>query len=277
MRHEEEGTLLAYLDGELVGDTAGGVEAHLTACDACRESAERLRGERTQVRAALESVPVDAGAAALRVRERLRARHPELAAPVATPRVAPRVTPARSTPPRRQPAGTPVRWRLRTRLLQAAVLVLFVSGGAAALVPGSPLRRWLEGGAVASPESAPLRIDAPAPLATQSAQVSLGATAVGGRLRVAVELPAGTDLRVVFVDGERATVTADAATRFRSAEGVLEAEVPGGPVRVELPRGAEDVSLTVGGELYVRVRNGEVQSTVPAADSSDAEISFRIR
>jgi hypothetical protein len=90
-------------------------------------------------------------------------------------------------------------------------------------------------------------------------------------------LPAGTDLRVVFVDGERATVFADPGTRFRSADGSIEADVTGGSVRVELPRGAMDASLTVGGEPYVRVRNGEIQTTVPAADSSAAEISFRIR
>jgi hypothetical protein len=94
---------------------------------------------------------------------------------------------------------------------------------------------------------------------------------------VSLNLPPGTDLRVVLVEGDRATLFANPNTRFRSADGVLEATVPAGPVRVELPRGEVDVSLEVGGRLYVRAHNGDLLLGAPATDSSDAEFSFRIR
>src|SRR5262245_28777575 len=84
MSHEEDGRLMAYLDGELSTADAGAVESHLGTCTDCAGSAARLQGERTRVRAALPGMDVDASAAAKRVRERL-AREAPLAAPSRTP------------------------------------------------------------------------------------------------------------------------------------------------------------------------------------------------
>jgi hypothetical protein len=124
-------------------------------------------------------------------------------------------------------------------------------------------------------EAAPALQRAPAPEADPP-PVSLSAPA-NGSLRVVLDLPPGTELRVSFVEVDRATVFAAPDTRFTRATGLLEAAVPEGPVRVELPRGAADVSLVVGGELYLRIQNGRFEMPVPATDSSNAEFSFRIR
>ena len=286
MKHEEDGRLMAYVDGELVAEDARAVEIHVGDCPDCALATSRLRAEKARVRSTLSAVDVDVAAASRRVRERLRQRTRAAAdessrlrqsAASSHPRPA-TVSPAqpRAVPSARgRASGFPRRWILRTRTLQAALFVLFMAGGAAALVPGSPLRRWLQrDGSEAA--STPARMQAPVEVAPLP-QSSVSAVPAGGRLRIVLELPAGTELRVVPVNGERATVFADTETRFTSAEGVIEAAVTGGAVRVELPRGAGDASLEVNGQLYVRAQGGELRFTVPAADSSDAEVSFRIR
>jgi hypothetical protein len=253
---------MAYLDGELAPSDARAVEAHLGACAVCAREAEGLRGGRDRLRAALHDPAADAEAraAAPRVRERLRRRS---SAPYPVP------------PARRPPASRPLPWARRSRILQAALFVLFLAGGASALVPGSPLRRWIEGSS-APQERAPAPLSPP-PQAAEAPQVSLSAAPAGGALRVVLDLPSGTELRVSLVDDGRATVFAAPDTRFRSAEGLLEASVAQGSVRVELPRGGTDVSLEVGGEVYLRIRDGRLDLPVPATDSSAAELSFRIR
>jgi hypothetical protein len=279
MRHEEDGRLMAYVDGELFAEDARAVEAHLGRCPDCALATSRLRTERGRVQSALPEVDVDAGAAYRRVRERLRQHEEAGKANRAggTDSVhsrAPTPLPQRAAPSR----GT-VGWLRRTRALQAALFVLFMAGGAAAVMPGSPLRRWLvgPGSDTVEPEAATVRMQASEEAAPAPEPVSISAAPSGGRLRVSLQLPAGTELRVVLAEGERATVTANPDTRFTSAEGVLEAAVSGGPVRVEFPRGAANASLEVNGELYVSAQGGDVRFTAPAADSSDAEVSFRIR
>jgi hypothetical protein len=280
MKHEEDGRLMAYVDGELLAEDAHAVENHLGRCADCALATSRLRNEKERVRRALSDVDVDAGAAYRRVGDRLRQSR---AGAVGNPsRDADPVRSRGSAIPARARPGAArgvASWLRRTRALQAALFVLFMAGGAAAVMPGSPLRRWLVGSAdeAVAPASAPARLQAPEAAAQAAEPVSLSAAPSGGRLRVALELPAGTELRIVLAEGERATVSANPDTRFTSAEGVLEAVVSGGSVRVEFPRGAADASLEVNGELYVRAQGGDVRFTAPAADSSDAEVSFRIR
>jgi hypothetical protein len=81
----------------------------------------------------------------------------------------------------------------------------------------------------------------------------------------------------VFVDGERATVHANPDTQFLSGDGLIRGTVLSGPVRVELPRAAADVSLEVGGQPYLTMQNGQVTFSAPAADSTDAKFTFRIK
>jgi anti-sigma factor RsiW len=258
MKHEDEGRLMAYVDGELARADADAVEAHLGRCTECARSATRLRAEEERIRRGLSQV--DVASAQRRVRERLlgHARGP------------------RAAPPHRAPVRRP-HWLRRNYALQAALFVLFLAGGASALVPGSPLRRLLERESDGDPSPPPALTPQSEEAAVALEQVSVSAAPAAGRLRVSLNLPPGTDLRVVLVEGDRATLFANPNTRFRSADGVLEATVPAGPVRVELPRGEVDVSLEVGGRLYVRAHNGDLLLGAPATDSSDAEFSFRIR
>jgi hypothetical protein len=271
MIHEEEGRLMAYVDGELAGHERASVETHLGGCADCARTTSRLRAERSALSSALERVDADGAAAARRVREQLAQLGPS-AAPNRP------ATPGRAAGPTRPPRKLPLYAWLQRRGLQAALFVLFVAGGASALVPGSPLRRLIERGGgtpATAPTAAPEAEFAPARMETL--QVTISAVPVAGRLRVSLQLPAGTALSVALTDADRATLFADPSSRFTSSDGLLQAEVLSGTVRVELPRGAADVSLEVGGQLYVRVQNGRAQLTMPAADSSDAELTFRIR
>ena len=265
MSHEEDGRLMAYLDGELPAEDTRAVESHLGSCAACAASAARLRSERTRLSAALVHADVGAGAAARRVRERLGQQHPA---------VAPSGFPMRTAHPARRPS-----WIRRSRALQAALFVLFVAGGASAVMPGSPLRRWLDrGGPPTAPTSSPTAtLQAPAEAAPPPAQGSITGLPAAGELRVTLELPPGTELTVVFVDGERGTIHANPDTNFLSADGLIGGTVHSGPVRVELPRAAAVVSLEVGGQPYLEMQNGQVTFRAPPVDSTNATFTFRIR
>lgn len=265
MSHEGEGRLTAYVDGELSAAEAEAVERHLSACVACRGDADALRSGRQRVRAALSDHELDRATveAARRVRARLAAR-PHGAGP-------------RSTGSAGRSAALPLVWASRSPLLKAALFVLFIAGGAAALVPGSPLRSWIEGGGSEPAEAPPAIVPQMEEARPEAAQAVLSARPANGSLRVSLDLPDGTDLRVTFVDGDRAMLFAQPETRFTSGEGILEATVTGGSVHVQLPRGVPEVSLLVGGEVYLTMQSGRFDLTVPAVDSSDAELSFRIR
>jgi hypothetical protein len=165
-------------------------------------------------------------------------------------------------------------------VLQAALFVLFVAGGASAVMTGSPLHRWLVGGAApAAPTSAePATLQAPAAeVAPPPAQGSITGRPAAGKLRVTLELPPNTELTVVFVDGDRGTIHANPDTNFLIADGLIGGTVHSGPVRVELPRAAADVSLEVGGQPYLQMQNGQVTFRAPPADSTDATFTFRTR
>lgn len=57
MTHPEETRLQDYVDGLLPGDVAREVEAHLAACDACRDRVERLRELMGELRALPREIP----------------------------------------------------------------------------------------------------------------------------------------------------------------------------------------------------------------------------
>jgi hypothetical protein len=59
------------------------------------------------------------------------------------------------------------------------------------------------------------------------------------------------------------------------SDGLLEA-TSAGPVRVDVPRTVPEVSLEVGGQLYLRVRGGLLDVIAPTTGRSDTQASFRI-
>jgi anti-sigma factor RsiW len=272
MSHPAEGTLQAYLDGELPRADRAEVERHLEGCAPCRDAAEGLR-------AAAASLT---GALAL------------LDRPAPTERAL--------------AAASRQRWRRWVGvdagqvLRRAAVLVLGVATVASATVPGSPVRGWiaglLHGGA---PASAPAggsvaaggpggATGVPAPAAgAPEAGAAPDASAAGvsvlpelGRVRVVLTAPS-PDLRIrVRLSDDpysdvRATGLASGA-RFRTGPGRVEVSGAGaGEVEVVIPRGARSAVVEVDGRAYFRKDGEGIRLLAPASDSSDSEVVFTVR
>lgn len=273
MTHQDEGRLMAYLDGELAAGDARAVEEHVERCTPCRDALAAVREGRAVVREALALA--DSPAPAGRVRAAVLARAGAVGSPPYAPPWPGRPGEPRSSGDPRRWAGARAAWAQRGRLAQAAVLVLLLAGGAAALVPGSPLRRWVTELAVseapAPAESVATTAEEPDP------EVMVRVGSAGGRIRILLqELPTGTEVLVRLVEGDRAAVFAPQGARFSSGDGLLEAEVPRGPVRVEIPRAVAEVSLRIGDRIYLTARAGSVEVAAPTAERTGTEIQFRV-
>jgi len=265
VKHEDIGRLMAYLDGELPMGDAASVEAHVGSCADCADALQALRAEGRSLRLALGTLDRDAALAGAAAGERVRARLAERTRPTLRRAGAP-------SPTLHQP-----RWRLRSRTLQAAALVLLMAGGVSALViPGSPLRHWLEGGPTVEKAAPAAEIMAFPEPEEELPRVGVRTASSGGRIRIALELPSGTSLRVTLVQGDTAAVFAPQGAGFRQADGLLEASATSGPVHVEVPLGADYASLAVGERLYLSVQEGRAELGVPAESRSGTEILFRI-
>lgn len=224
--HLEEGRLQAYLDGELAD--AREVEAHLDACPECRARVEELHrlGERAdRALARLETGRPDVEAALWEVRRRRAARR----------------------------AGAH-----RRRLAAAAVVVLTLGAGAAAAMPGSPIRGWIEAWLAPTEEPVPAAVPAVDPAAVPE-DAGVLVDLVDGAVTVRFHgVPAGALLEVRFVEGARAGVYAPSAARFETAAGRVDVhlEGDGDVLRVELPRDAARAEVLVEGESVFRWAEG---------------------
>lgn len=260
MPHPIDGVLLAHMDGELEPEEETRVRAHLQSCAECSRRLDLLRQEAERFSNALLALddaastladpgPLPVGAAAAR---------------------------GESRPFRR--SG----WSLA----RAAGLVLVLAGGAAALVPGSPVRDWLGELLTESVEPPAERIEV-APEGTPPVESEvLGPSAIsvapdGGRLIVKLRgFPRESNVHVRLADTDRAAVRVEGAAtspRFITGPGLL--EVVGteeGDVWVELPRSATDAVVLVGGEAAVRIRDGQVRILRPLLDSLREEVVFRV-
>jgi hypothetical protein len=213
--HPDDGQFQAFLDGELSLDRANVVERHLLRCPDCRERVAALQESESQVGKALRLLDpaTDMDSARWEARRRWAAR--------------------RSA-------------SYRKRLAAAAVAILFLGAGAAAAMPGSPVRAWLAGdgptpgSAVASEE--------------RGAAVSIGL--VDGRARL--ELERGVRLELRAGTGERMLVEAPAGGAFDTGSGWVRVTGHGSeePVRLELPGPPHGVEVRVGGDLRLEVVDG---------------------
>jgi anti-sigma factor RsiW len=266
MAHGDLGQLTAYLDEQLPADEIGSVQRHVGDCPECQRDVERLTAQKERMRAALASLDVEvvgAHAALARAAAHLRQRRT-----AASP-------PAVAGPPR---ARSTIRriFASRRHLLRAAMFVLFIAGGVSALVPGSPLRRMLGGEAADAPqEVTPAIAPSSPPQAERAPELRVRAAAAGGRLRVALQMAPGSELVVSLVDGDSAAVMVPVDANVSGSDGLLEA-TSAGPVRVDVPRTVPEVSLEVGGQLYLRVRGGLLDVIAPTTGRSDTQASFRI-
>jgi hypothetical protein len=259
-KHLDEGTLQALLDGELDAPDRAAAEAHLAACAECAGELRALSALEERLGALLGQA--DAPAPVAQAQMRFRSR--------------------------RAAAGHHQRFggEARRALLRAAALVLGLAGVAAASVPGSPVRAWIEETVLPAeqpvqqpvaqqPEAAP----APAPVAEAPAGVSIRPR--GGSVRVVLTGAApGLSVRARLVEGEHAEVFATGAARgarFRTSPGTIEVAGAGaGEVTVGLPRGARTATVEVNGRVYVAKEGGALRVTAPVADPASPEAVFRV-
>jgi hypothetical protein len=240
-----EGTLQALLDGALPPGERPAAEAHLAACGECAAAARELRAlnERAGALLARGDVPAPVAQAQMSLRAR-RARQSH--------------------------------WGdARRALLRAAILVLGVAGVAAAAVPGSPVREWIEETVLpAKKETLPSAGRAPVPPPRQAAAPAAASGVSirpdGGAVRV-VLTGASPRLRVTWrlVDGDRATVLARggarSGARFRTAPGRIEVVGAGaGEIEVEIPRMARSATVEVNGRVVVAKDGDSLRELAPA-------------
>lgn len=275
MDHAVEGSLQAYLDGELEGSAAAELNRHLSGCDVCASELDALRAISGRAGAALALLDT-ASAPMLRAQAALAAvrRGDEAQAQPAFPTV---------------PAARGIRLGGRS-FAKAAMLLLALAGAGAAAIPGSPVRRalentiarvaqWIGGdeapGVVAAPE-APAAPAVPAP-ELNSARV----WPTEGRIRVILHRPAGeVDVEVRFTDSPQVSVDTEmteGAVGFRSGGGRLEVSGMGaGRVLVQLPHDMVSATVEAGGQIYVYMQDDELRGNGPAAGVRGEAVNFRI-
>lgn len=262
MTHATDGTLLAYVDGEIGDSAAAELSGHLAACAECARELQELRRLSAVTHEALDVLA--APAPMLRAQAALAAERARL---------------------ERRPSSL---FRLGARgLARAAMLLLALAGAAAAAVPGSPVRRALEttiarvsqmlNGEAEAP--APVAPPAPADVALERSRMAI--MPAGGRVRVVLHAPAGpVDVVVRLVSAQRATVetaTPDNDVRLRSAAGRIEViGLATGQVLIEVPAGVPSATIEVGGMVYVYKEGRALQLSGPAGSDRGDEVRFRI-
>lgn len=266
MNHTDEGLLQAYIDGEVTDEAKASIVAHLGACAECDRELAELRVAATSFRSAMSVMNKDGDLAA--ARERVMRAH-KAVIPMESRRGLQRVA-----------AGS---------LARAAALVMLIAGGAAAMIPGSPLRRWIGASierisnAIAPAPSAPPVVTATAPAEVTREMVPGAETSiapVNGRVRVNVFATAGGgQLSVRLVDGDRASVQADSsahAVAFRSAPGRIEILNLGtSDAVIELPRSLRGAAIDVNGKPFYVKEGDVVRVTGPVVRRTDSEVVFQ--
>jgi hypothetical protein len=247
--HLDEGQLRALLDDEL--DVQAEARRHLTSCRACTDRLERVEARRRTVASALAAL--DTAAPSADAREAIRKRAG----------LEPRVTGAEA-------GVSPA----RLSFAKAAMIVLFLgAGGAAAALPGSPIRAWLS-----------VRTDATSSDAVES-QLAQPVEPAGVRLDVGrgslvvslEEVRIGTVIVARWVDGTRASALAGSDARFRTSEGRIVVSEVADSIRLELPRAASDVAVEVDGRMYLRRVSGRIEVTGTVLAESPDEIRLRVQ
>jgi hypothetical protein len=256
-RHPDIARLRRFAASELVGTVRTRTARHLEHCDACRRTS-RWTDEvvRTAALATAPPAPADAWTA---IERRVR-RDEALILPVAGP--------ARA-------AAQPLRG------VRIAALALFVAGGLAAAVPGSPLRAWIErtmGAAVTETDARP---PAGEPAGT-APEVTYVLPAAAGSAVVALERPAGgVELRVRVGAVDELEVHLQGAAvdaQVRTAAGRLTISgATGGQVQVVLPAALGAARIEVNGVVYLTKQGATVTVLAAEADSLGPEIILPIR
>lgn len=263
MGHPAEQTLLAYLDRELPVDERSTVREHVQVCAACSGMLDELAAVTRSLADAISALDVPAPALlASELEGDLVARAlQELDAPI----------PAATT-------ITPLRRRASRRPLLAAALIIIFVAGAGAAIPGSPLREWLARSVelvTGGPSEEPT--DTTAPFSGQGGSpAAVSVQPRDGLVRIIITQPAPeTMIRVRLLDGGTASVWS-VEGRYRTAPGEIEVlEAGPGEVVVLLPRTVPSAEVELDGRLVATKEGSDFRLLIPAADSSDAEVSFQ--
>ena len=167
---------------------------------------------------------------------------------------------------------------------QAAGLVMLLTGGVAAAVPGSPVREWIvslgssapnDERAISIDESLPGEVDAVEPT-----DPGFMIRPAGGSLRIElVDVAAGTEIVTAVVSEEQGALFASQATRVEVQEstGTLRAFHRGGDVRVAIPEGADRVVIMVNGRMVLSKAGETLEILAEGAERSDREIVFTVQ
>ena len=264
MGHPAEQTLLAYLDRELPVDERSTVREHVQVCATCSRMLDELTAATRTLADAISALDVPAPALlASELEGDLVARAlQELDAPV----------PAATT-------ITPLRRRASKRPLLAAALIIIFVAGAGAAIPGSPLREWLARSVelvTGAPSKEP--IDPATPFSGQGvgSPTAVSVQPRDGFVRIIITQPAPeTMIRVRLSDRGTASVWS-VEGRYRTAPGEIEVLDAGpGDVVVLLPRTVPSAEVELDGRLVATKEGSDFRLLIPAADSSDAEVSFQ--
>lgn len=278
MNHLSEGQLQAYLDGEVEGADVRSLAAHLEACAVCAATLASLRAAAAHVSNALVWLDRPASTAAA-VRPGIAAPEAQRATEVVGANDDADVRPIHAHRLWGRPA--------RVGFLKAAMLALFVSGAAAAAIPGSPVQRWLIGAWDQLTRPAPVVVDEPvvepvtepAPPVAAPELASISIEPVDGRLSVVLEgAERVRSIRVAFVDAQSATVEteADAATRFSTGPSRIEATGLGsGTVHVRIPRNLVYARVVADGRTLLEKEGSTLRTPGDVVERSDNVIVFR--
>ena len=265
MGHPAEQTLLAYLDRELPFDERSTVREHVQVCVECSRMLDELAAATRSFADAISALDVPAPALlASELEGDLVARAlQELDAPIPAA--------ATITPLRRHRAS-------RRPLLAAALIIIFVAGAGAA-IPGSPLREWLARSVelvTGGPSEEPSDPTTPVSGQRAGSPAAVSVQPLDGLVRIIITQPAPeTTIRVRLLDGGTASVWS-VEGRYRTAPGEIEVLGAGpGEVVILLPRTVPSAEVELDGRLVATKEGSDFRLLIPAADSSDAEVSFQ--
>jgi hypothetical protein len=250
-----DGVLQAYIDGELASPDERLIEQHLSTCPACEEQLAELR---------------DAGhtlTGAVLLLDRPLTGVPE---------------------PGRAAAHRRLRGSGWAALPRAAVLVLGFAAAAAAAVPGSPVRGWVESFLDGGPEIAArqaeervadVEMDA---AAEAEPQAGVSVAPEGGAVHVNIDAARpGLVVVAVLSDGRMAGVYATgsaASARFSTAPGRIDVSgAAAGVLQVEIPAATQVATVDLGGSRYIRKEGGVLRLTADGAVTTGTRVSFTVR
>ena len=233
MRHIEDGSIQLLLAGELDDRETRRVREHMAECDTCARrfhAAEREDREIASLMGALDH---------------------------AVPEVDPDDVIGRAAR------------RDRRSYIAAAAIVFLALAGAAAAMPGSPVRSWVAG----------LLLGSQGGQGSQTAGVPGGVSvAPVGEFELAFEVvqEAGV-IRVILIDADELAVSASGGSpRYSIGPNEVRVDNTGSTAdyEVSLPRSAPHISITVAGTTVLTQRDGEVMTTGDPDSSGSYSFDF---